>query len=75
MSLNVQYKEIPMTLKEYLRKNNIPIEVIAVKCEISVSTLRHYFSGIRRPSIWTARRIEKFTRGEVTVEELRGADE
>lgn len=58
-----------MTLAEYIKKYHIHPVMFSLKMEISVSSLYSYMRG-KSPHLTTAKRIEKATKGEVTVEEL-----
>jgi hypothetical protein len=61
-----------MLLKEYLNKNNITKDQFAVLANINRRTLDAYFERRRRPTITRAKQISEITKGEVTVEDLRG---
>ncbi len=63
-----------MNLRDYLNKNDIRIEEFACHVGVSVSSLWHYFSGIRRPSKNTAALIQWASDGQVTIEEMRGKE-
>lgn len=60
-----------MTLKEYLRQNQVDPVVFALQVGISVSTIYRYLRG-QKCHTNTAYRIEKATKGLVTVEEMTG---
>jgi hypothetical protein len=62
-----------MRLKEYLEKNDIKPNTLAVKCDICVASIYNYLKG-GRPNQVVAERIEKETAGEVTSAELRRKD-
>ena len=60
-----------MDLRKYLIEQGIePIE-FALMMNISMTTLYRYLSKRGRPTYATAKLIEKFTKGKVTVKELR----
>jgi len=60
-----------MNLKEYLDKHRLTVPEFAAANAISISSIYHYLAG-GRPTKRIAYLIEKYTRGEVTLEELRG---
>jgi len=62
-----------MKLKEYFEKNRIDPVEFAVKAGISVTSIYRYMRG-ERPHMKTAIKLEKLTKKNVTVEELRGED-
>lgn len=58
-----------MKLKAYLLKERISPDEFAVKCDLCVASMYRYLKG-GKMYLKTARKIEKFTKKEVTVEEL-----
>lgn len=60
-----------MKLKEYFEKGRIDPVAFAVQEGISVTSIYRYMNG-GRPHFKTACKIEKATKGKVTVEDLRG---
>lgn len=63
-----------MNLKEFIQTNEINKARMSRKCGISLTTLLNCYKGMR-PNQKTAESIEAFTKGAVTVLELRGIDE
>ena len=59
-------------MRAYLSKNDIPVKMFAAELGISMSYLYQLLKKERRPSIELARKIEKITNGELTVDALRG---
>ncbi len=59
-----------MQLKGYFEKERIDPVAFAVENGISVTSIYRYMRG-GRPHFKTACKIEKRTKGQVTVEELR----
>lgn len=58
-----------MKLKDYLIKKRISKERFAVECEIGIATVYRHLSG-KNCGYRIAKKIEEFTNGEVTVEDL-----
>lgn len=58
-----------MRLKDWMKKNNINIPLLAKKLNISYSHLYKYFYGAKRISPDLATRIEELTKGEICREE------
>ena len=58
-----------MDIKEYLEKHEMTQVFLADKLGVTPSHLRMLIWGKSSPSKRLARRIEKFTKGEVTKEE------
>lgn len=57
-----------MKLGAWLIKNNLHYKEFAEICAIKENTMFRYLNGTRKPSLKMARRIEKFTNGEVTID-------
>lgn len=62
-----------MTLKEYLEKYKISQRQFALKCGLDPIVINRYLNGKRKPSLVTAVKIHKFTKGEVSVFDLAQA--
>lgn len=59
-----------MTLKKWLKSNNIKHIDFAEKLNIDKSTLSRYISGERKIPLKTAIKIESITKGEVKCKNL-----
>ncbi len=59
-----------MLLEEYLKKSGLKKKAFAQAVEISTTNLWKILKGISRPSLKTAKKIEEFTLGKVTMHEL-----
>ncbi|NGX51074.1 MAG: hypothetical protein K1060chlam2_00931 [Chlamydiae bacterium] len=59
-----------MLLEEYLRESGLTKKAFAKLVEISTTNLWKIRKGISTPSLKTAKKIEEFTEGEVTMREL-----
>jgi len=59
-----------MDLKEYFELPETDKMELAYRCKISIASVNYYIKG-RRPCVDIAQRIEDFTKGKVTVEDLR----
>lgn len=57
-------------MKDYLFKKNLTVKKFAADLDISTSYLYQLLRGERRPSLELAHKIEKYTKGEVTVKKL-----
>lgn len=64
-----------MTFKEFIEKYKPCPEKFCIAVGISMSTYANLRRGKARPYQRTAEAIEKFTKGLVTVKELRGYDD
>jgi len=62
-----------MKLKAYLDRHRVTISEFVERSGVSMSSLYHYLAG-GRPTKRIAYLIEKYTNGEVTLEELRGKE-
>lgn len=63
-----------MKLRDYLSKYKITIVEFAKRTDMSLCAYSCYLNGTRRPSLKTARIIERETDGLVTIAELRGKE-
>ena len=61
-----------MKLLEYLEKADLSTEEFARIVGVSSGCMFHYLAGRRRPSNKTALKIQKMSKGAVTVKDLRG---
>jgi transcriptional regulator with XRE-family HTH domain len=59
-----------MKLKEYLTINRMTVTEFANLSSVSRASIFLYVSGKRKPSLISARKIEKITNGIVSVDEL-----
>lgn len=59
-----------MKLSTYMEKNNTNYREMAKKLKLDPSTVHKYASGARLPSLQTALKIEKLTKGLVPVKEF-----
>ena len=59
-----------MTISEFIKKQGISKEVFAKFVELSPASVYKYCTGERVPSLKTAARIEKMTRGQVTMSDM-----
>ncbi len=59
-----------MLIDEYLKKHKMKMAHLANHVDCHAQTIRAYIKGIRWPGYEMAKRIEIFTEGEVTVDEL-----
>lgn len=59
-------------MKFYLFKHNLPVKKCAADLQISTSYLYQILSKERKPSLALALKIEHYTQGEVTVNDLLG---
>lgn len=62
-----------MKLKDYLEKERITPLQCAVETKIGITTIYRFLRG-DIPSFRNAIKLEKFAKGNLTVEELRGKD-
>ena len=53
-----------------MRKNKLTLKVVAEKIGVSQPSISKYCNGERRPLYEVAVKIEKLTKGEVTVKDL-----
>jgi DNA-binding transcriptional regulator YdaS (Cro superfamily) len=60
-----------MKLKDYFFRERIDPIAFAVSIDVSPTTIYRYMNG-GRPHFKTAVKIEKETKGKVTVEDMRG---
>lgn len=58
-----------MKLKEYFDKERINPLAFALQVDVGITSIYRYMNG-GRPNKKTAYRIEKLTKGQVTVEDL-----
>lgn len=59
-----------MDLKTYLELKNIQLKDFAEIVGVDSSTISRYIHWHRKPALDIATRIEKITRGKVTIEDL-----
>lgn len=59
-----------MELRTYLKLTNIEKKEFAVMIGVSPSSISNYLSGKRMPPLEIGRKIEKVTRGRVTIDDL-----
>jgi transcriptional regulator with XRE-family HTH domain len=59
-----------MDLLLYMRSRNFTQEEFAAMIHVKPSTISNYIHGRRKPTLEIGRRIEKFTKGKVTIEDL-----
>lgn len=59
-----------MDLKLYLDSRNLTHKEFARMLDISPSTLSNYVCWRRKPALDIARRIEKVTKGKVSIDDL-----
>ena len=64
-----------MKLKEFLQKYHFTYERVAKHCGISPTTIWKCADKDHKPSQKVALKLETFTKGLVTVKELRGRDD
>jgi len=57
-------------MKDYLFRKNLTVKKFAADLEISTSYLYQLLRGERKPSLKLAHKIEKYTKGEITVKKL-----
>ena len=59
-----------MLLEEFIKKSGMKKKSFAESVGISTTNLWKILKGITRPSLKTAQRIEEFTEGRVTMQEM-----
>jgi len=59
-----------MKLRDYLHFEEIKLSTLAKAVDYSAPHIRRYITRQNRLSVKIARRIEQFTEGKVTVEEI-----
>lgn len=59
-----------MLLEEYIKKSGLKKKSFAQSVGISTTNLWKILKGITRPSLKTAQKIEEFTEGRVSMQEL-----
>lgn len=59
-----------MLLDEFLKQSGLKKKAFAKSVEISTTNLWKLLTGKSKPSLKTAKRIEEFTQGQVTMHEL-----
>jgi transcriptional regulator with XRE-family HTH domain len=59
-----------MYLPIYLECSSMSVEDFAKEIGVSRSTIAHYLNGTRTPNLEIGRKIEKKTKGKVTIDEL-----
>jgi len=59
-----------MLLEEFIRKSGLKKKSFAQSVGISTTNLWKILKGITRPSLRTAQKIEEFTEGKVSMQEL-----
>jgi predicted transcriptional regulator len=64
-----------MKLKEYVQYFKIQPIRMAYECNMASASIYAYIEGKRKPHQKNAEKIEKNTKGLVTVMELRGQDD
>ena len=57
-------------MKDYLFRKNLTVKQFAADLDISPSYLYQLLRGERKPSLQLAHKIEKYTKGEITVKKL-----
>jgi DNA-binding transcriptional regulator YdaS (Cro superfamily) len=60
-----------MTMRDYLFKHDLPVKKFAADLGISASYLYQLLRKERKPSLELALKIERYTQGKVSVDELR----
>lgn len=60
-----------MNLKEYIESPSVDINLFCYECGISISSIYRYIKG-SKPNLRVAKKIELYTKGKVTVKDLRG---
>ena len=63
-------KKVFMDLKNYLDSRNIPYAEFAKMVDVSPATISNYIHWRRKPTLEIGRRIEKATKGKVTIDDL-----
>jgi len=58
-------------MRDYLFKHNLPVKKFAADLGISASYLYQLLKKERKPSLELALKIERYTQGKVSVDELR----
>ena len=61
-----------MKLRDWRKRNRISVKRFAEQCDVSQASIRHYETGVRRPRVEIAQRIEAATKGAVSAKELLG---
>lgn len=59
-----------MNIPDYLDWSNTSRAEFAKELGVSLSTITHYIAGTRIPNLSIGRKIEKITKGKVTIDEL-----
>lgn len=59
-----------MLLEEFIKRSGMKKKSFAESVGISTTNLWKILKGITRPSLKTAQRIEEFTEGRVTMQEM-----
>lgn len=59
-----------MTINEFIKKQGITKEIFAKFVGVSISSVYKYCSGERAPSLMVASKIQKMTKGQVTIKDL-----
>ncbi|MBA3238437.1 MAG: helix-turn-helix domain-containing protein [Parachlamydiaceae bacterium] len=59
-----------MKLKEYLREHKIRYQTVAESLGITEQSVKNIVAGTQRPGLLLALKIQKFTGGRVTPEQL-----
>ncbi|MCB1110119.1 MAG: helix-turn-helix transcriptional regulator [Chlamydiia bacterium] len=59
-----------MLLEDFIKKSGLKKKAFAQSVGISTTNLWKILKGITRPSLKTAQRIEEFTEGKVSMQEL-----
>ena len=59
-----------MLLEDFIKKSGMKKKSFAQSVEISTTNLWKILKGITRPSLRTAQKIEEFTEGRVSMQEL-----
>ncbi|NRA90293.1 MAG: helix-turn-helix transcriptional regulator [Simkaniaceae bacterium] len=59
-----------MLLEEYIKNSGLKKKAFADAVGISTTNLWKILKGITRPSLKTAQRIEEYTEGQVSMQEL-----
>lgn len=63
-----------MILSEWRKRNRVTQAALAAACETSASYISQIETGVRRPGPALAKRIEAFTRGQISAAALLGVD-
>lgn len=59
-----------MDLKLYLESRNLTVKEFAIMIDVHPATISNYLNWNRKPNLEIGRRIEKVTKGKVTIDDL-----